>query len=102
MLISEGAIWICWNFMLDIGEVNCTELDLVILDLFASLLSADLLKNPAHDFKGSAPFLNVIMVRGNHFCDQFCQRQQKHRSAQREQVFVVVAVFQVIRWKQFL
>ena len=28
-------------------------------------------------------FLNVIMVRGNHFCDKFCQRQQKHRSAQK-------------------
>ena len=50
MLISEGLHWICWNFMLDIGEVNWTELDMVILILLvrtflASLFfRADLLK----------------------------------------------------------
>ena len=90
MLISEGLHWICWNFMLDIGEVNWTELDLVILILLvrtflASLFfRADLLKEKRlMSWKAVHLFLNVIMVRGNHFCDKFCQRQQKHRSAQK-------------------
>ena len=90
MLISEGLHWICWNFMLDIGEVNWTELDMVILILLvrtflASLFfRADLLKEKRlMSWKAVHLFLNVVMVRGNHFCDKFCQRQQKHRSAQK-------------------